>query len=137
MNSEDISPDSFITKKEPVNLYAFWHGYFQTYQMYPIQRILWFITNLFLRYKREKDENDEIDWITLNHRFNFISLFWLSGLWEIRTWRNNVFSFFTPHPSLLISTQTSLLPVQLFFLSFLYPPVPILVHGGKIKSLVI
>lgn len=30
-----------------------------------------------LRHKGEKDEDDEIDLTILNHRFNFISFFWL------------------------------------------------------------
>jgi hypothetical protein len=48
MNLGDVNPDSFITKKELLNYYAFWHRYCWACYSYPIRRILRFVTNLFL-----------------------------------------------------------------------------------------
>ena len=51
-----------------------------------------------LRHKGEKDEDDEIDLTTLNHRFNFISFFWLPRTMGDKEVERKWIFFFHPIP---------------------------------------
>lgn len=57
--------------------------------------ILRFTANLFLRYKGKRDKNNDTDMTILNHRFNFISFFWVPRTLEgKKTEKNGIFFFF-------------------------------------------
>lgn len=114
MNPGHVSPDSFITKKEPHGYYAFWHCSCQACQVSPIRRVLNLGSSFIsLHDTRKKKKVEMMKHLTvLNLRLSFVSFFWLrlqetkgfcreKNFFSIRRSLAHILPLLSPAPSFL------------------------------------